>query len=228
MSIRVLLVDQHAVIRAGVISACIEHDSLTIVGEANTLQMSLQLAHDTQPDVIVIDPDIDSVDELDVISRLHDEMPEVRILVFTSNDGPSHAAQILSSGASGYLIKKAGLEEIAVAIRVVHQGRIFVSHSRPVAGVALESAVPPLVAGCRLDEPSTPLQPHLSQREQEVLSLLADGMTNKQAAESLYLSVKTVETYRARIMKKHGLRDRAELTKFARNATADADSTLAL
>ena len=142
----------------------------------------------------------------------------MRILAFSSNDGPDDAARTLKAGASGFLIKIAGLDEIAVALRAVHLGRVFVSHShptafcpKPAAPMTVETQKPSTAARTASESPT-----QLSGREREVLSLLADGMTNKQAAERLFLSVKTVETYRARIMKKHGLRDRVDLVQFAR------------
>ena len=217
MPIRVLIVDQHEIMRAGIKLTCSDRSDLEFVGEASSLAEGLQIARATNPEVVIVDPE--SCGGLDGLRRLLDEMPDLKILVFTADDGPDHATRIMDSGACGYLIKVAGLDEIAVAIRSVHLGRNFISHTHHAVNLsksqhANEGAAYP---GSGQRETSKSLPRHqLSSREQEVLKLLVDGMTNKQVAGLLFLSVKTVETYRARIMKKYGLRDRAELVQFAR------------
>lgn len=219
MPIRVLIVDQHEIMRAGIKLTCSDRDDLEFVGEASSLEAGLQIARATNPDVAIVDPECDGVDGLDGIRRLLDEMPALKVLVFTANDGPDYATRIMDSGACGYLIKVAGLDEIAVAIRSVHLGRNFISHTHHAVNVPKsrreEKSAKYAESGLRETPNSLPLH-QLSSREQEVLKLLVDGMTNKQVAGLLFLSVKTVETYRARIMKKYGLRDRAELVQFAR------------
>lgn len=224
MSIRVLIVDQHEIMRAGIKQTCSERADFEFVGEAYSLEEGRQIALATKPDVAIIDPDCEGVDGLNGIRQLHREMPSMKILVFTAHDSSEHAAILLQAGAAGYLIKVASPDEIAVAIRSVHIGRIFISHTQCAVATPMskrtdqpEYALPPMQA--ESDSP-TPPRP-LSDREQEVLSLLADGMTNKQAAEKLFLSVKTVETYRARIMKKHQLSDRAALVRFARKTIGE-------
>ncbi len=220
MPIRVLVMDRHEILRAGIKLTCSDRDDLEFVGEACSLEAGRRMAAATNPDVAIIDPDCDGVDGIEGIARLHREMPSLKILVFTARDSPEHAARILQAGAAGYLIKVASLDEIAVAIRSVHIGRIFISHTH-CAVAAPKSMHTDQITEHALPKPtaqsdSTPQPRLLSDREQEVLALLADGMTNKQAAEQLFLSIKTVETYRARIMKKHGLHGRSELVRFAR------------
>jgi DNA-binding NarL/FixJ family response regulator len=219
MPIRVLIVDQHEIMRAGIKLTCSDRNELEFVGEASSLAEGLQVASATNPDVAIVDPDCDGVDGLDGLRPLLDKMSELKILVFTAYDDPDYATRIMDSGACGYLIKVAGWDEIAVAIRSVHLGRNFISHTHHGVTVPKSKHAQQGVAfaGSGLRETSKSLPLHqLSSREQEVLTLLVDGMTNKQVAERLFLSVKTVETYRARIMKKYGLRDRAELVQFAR------------
>ena len=219
MPIRVLIVDQHEIMRAGIKLTCGQREDLVFVGEACSLAEASQIARETNPDVAIIDPDCGGVDGLDAIGRLKDELPNLKILVFTANDGPEYAARIIAVGASGYLIKVAGLDEIAVAIRSVHVGRMFISHTHQPMTKPKSKQVQKRESSAgsnRYDDTeSSPLH-QLSNREREVLMLLVDGMTNKQVAELLFLSVKTVETYRARVMKKYALRDRAELVQFAR------------
>lgn len=225
MPIRVLIVDPHEIMRAGIKLACGDREDLEIVGEASSLVEARDTALETNPDVAIIDPAGDSgeSESLQAIGRLHEEFPNLKILVFTTADGPDHAVRFVQAGASGYLIKAAGLDEVSVAIRSVHIGRVFISHSSPTmtkpAPHPTNHGVTNATPGPAIESQRVP-GPPLSAREQEVLLMLADGMTNKQVAESLFLSVKTVETYRSRIMKKHGLRDRAELVQFARRTIA--------
>lgn len=223
MSIRVLIVDQHEIMRAGIKQACSARDDIEFAGEASSFEEGCRMARATNPDVAIIDPECDSVVDLDGIRRLHEEMPELKILVFTSNDGQDYAQQIMEAGASGYLIKVAGLDEIQVAIRLVHLGRIFISHTRQAVSTPKSNRAAPMTsAPASGHDHSAPIpSAQLSSREREVLALLGDGMTNKQAAEQLFLSVKTVETYRARIIRKYGLRDRAELVQFARKTIGE-------
>lgn len=218
LPIRVLIVDQHEIMRAGIKLACRDREHLEVVGEANSLAEAHTIAIETAADVAVIDPDSGGMTGLDQLHQLHLALPKLKLLVFTANDGAEHAARIMQSGAAGYLIKQAGLEEMSLAIRAIHLGRIFISHTRHGSTAPISASL------CRSDDrsltdsdaKSLPQSQNLSVREREVLDMIADGMTNKQAAAKLFLSVKTVETYRSRIMKKHRLRDRAELVRFAR------------
>ncbi len=220
MPIRVLIFDQHEIIRAGIKLACSHRDDLEVVGESNNLEGAVDLAQQTQADVAIVDPTTTDAGGLALVGKLHEALTQLRILVFTTDDGPEFAQAIMASGAAGYLTKEAGIDEIAVAIRCVHLGRIFISHSH--STVKLPAATSLATDLGSADDPNMDPAgpPQLSGREAEVLSLLGDGLTNKQAAEKLFLSVKTVETYRARIMKKHNLKDRAQLVQFARKAAA--------
>ncbi len=218
MPIRVLIIDSHEIVRAGIKMACETRSDLQFVGEASTLEGATSLAIESSADVVVVDPTVSGPEGLIELQQLHLQLPTLRILAFTNDDGPEFAQAVIAAGASGYLIKDASIDEMAVAIGCVHQGRVFISHSHaashsPASVVNVASEVATTDAAEYLQSP-----PQLSGRESEVLSLLADGLTNKQAAERLFLSVKTVETYRSRIMKKHGLRDRAELVQFAKHA----------
>jgi len=220
MPIRILVIDPHAVTRLGIKQAFADRSDLEFVGETSTLQEGIRIARTQSPDVAIIDPTAGGADAPALLRELHEELPKLRTLVFTACDGPEIAEQMVALGASGYLIKAANLDEMIVAIQSIHLGRLFISHSHtsrviPAPHDHVRSAPSKSVAA---DE-------SLSQREQEVLSMLADGMTNKQVAEALFLSVKTVETYRSRIMKKHQLADRAELVSFARQTTTQKNLT---
>ncbi|TWT76439.1 Transcriptional regulatory protein DevR (DosR) [Planctomycetes bacterium CA13] len=205
MPIQVLIIDPHAVTRLGIKQAFSSRSELEIIGEAATIAEGIRIAHDKNPDVAIIDPTAGGDQSIEMLRKLHQELPRLRTLVFTAKDGPEVATQMVALGASGYLIKAADLDEVVVAIQSVHVGRLFISHSHTLRVIPSPHSVNRETA-CEL----------LSQREREVLGKLADGMTNQQVAEALFLSVKTIETYRSRIMKKHKLADRAELVRFAR------------
>ena len=209
MPIRVMIVDSHELSRAGIKITINERADLELVAEASSLDEALQAACHTPIDVAILDPEV-GCDRFDAIHQFQQAWPDLKVLVLSSEDCGNYATSITSAGASGYLIKAASLDEIAVAIRSVHNGRVFISHThQAVSAPKLGTTDRP---AANSDEPGRAL----SRREQEVLLFLADGLTNKQVAERLFLSIKTIETYRSRIMRKHGLRDRAELVRFAR------------
>ena len=208
MPIKVLLVDSHTITRLGISQTLAACSDIEVIGEVETLSDGIEIARQQRPDVAVIDIDTNASETLSTLSQLHADIPGLRTLVFTATDSAEVAEQVVSCGAAGYLIKAASPDELALAIRSVHSGRLFISHSR--------SALAPKVAvqSARLNNMTS--KDSLSVREREVLVRLADGMTNKQVAAELFLSIKTVETYRARIMKKFGLVDRVGLVQFAR------------
>lgn len=204
--IRVLLADDHAVLRAGLKLLVNHQQDMEVVAEAGTFGEAIRLASFNKPDVITLDltmPDGNGVDKIEQVCRA---CPTARVLVLTMHDDPAYLRAALSSGASGYVVKKAADTELLGAIRAVYAGRVFVDleshHTR--AAVAL-------VPG---DNPQGPGD-NLSERERTVLERLAQGHTNQSIAEQLNLSVKTIESYRARLLKKLGLRSRADITRYA-------------
>ncbi len=214
LPIRILIVDHYAIMRTGIESVCSPIDDFEVVAKAGSMSEAFSLVQSTSPDVVVIEPrsfgnsaDSPSEDLLGKLRRFRDACPGTRILVFTASDCPGDAGDWMRSGADGFLTKEAGVDVLASAIRCVHGGRSFVCHTG-------HSLAPPKAA-TKLSDLSQPVD--LSARELEVLALIADGMTNKQAAAKLFLSVKTVETYRARVMRKHQLKDRSELVRFAKH-----------
>lgn len=215
MPIRIFIVDPLEVMRAGIRLVCSKNEDLHVVGEAASLADSLAELALLAPDVVIFD--VEPIDEssLTNIQKAKKVLPETRFLVYTTQDLPEVAQAILAAGASGFLIKAARLEEIVVAVRSIYDGRIFISHS-PARQTTLQPAPHfPIVA--KSGGLGTVAE-SLSRRERQVISLVADGLTNKQIAQKLFLSIKTIETYRARVMRKHDLSDRAEVIQFAREA----------
>ncbi|MBL8817100.1 MAG: response regulator transcription factor [Planctomyces sp.] len=206
--IRVLIADDHAVLRSGLRLLINTQPDMKVVGEAGDFAETRQQIRSLAPDVVTLDLSMPGGDPVRVIEELTRELPTTRILILTMHDDASMFRAVFAAGAAGYIVKSSADTELLNAIRAVAVGRSFVS----LPGNSVPSAV----------ESSPVLEPFeqralqsLSKRELEVLTLVAQGHTNQAIANRLYLSVKTVESYRSRLMTKLELRNRAELTQFA-------------
>jgi two-component system response regulator NreC len=207
MPTRILLADDHAVLRSGLRLLLTSQNEYEVVGEASSGSETLSLAERLQPDLILLDLSMPSLGGLDALPALRKLVPSARILILTMHDDPQYLRQALKRGASGYVLKKAADAELLSAMRAVLRGEVYVHPS--MTRVLLEDM---------LETPPAENQNSwemLSEREQEVLKMVALGHTSAEIAEQLNLSAKTVETYRARGMEKLGLRTRAALVKFA-------------
>lgn len=198
--IRVLIADDHAILRAGLAMLVNAQPDMEVVGEASNGSEALQRVLKMEPDVVLMDLTMPETNSFKVIEGIRKECPRTRVLVLTMHDDPAYLRSALAVGASGYIVKKAADTELLGGIRAVHRGRTFVDLT--IAGDLAE----PLPGKAR---------PLLSQRETEVLRLLVQGHTNQQIADSIHVSVKTVETYRARLAQKLGLSTRADLVRYA-------------
>ena len=198
--IRVLLVDDHELLRAGLRSRLEREPGIAIVGEADTAERAVLMARKLQPDLILLDLLLPRKSGADVIPELADVAPEAKVLVVSSQAAPSSVRRALSAGASGYLPKRSSDRELVTAIRLVADGSGYVE--------------PDL--GAKLVTPGGPsaLEP-LSERERDIIQLLALGYTNQEIGKKLFISVRTVDTHRAHIMRKLRLETRAELVMFA-------------
>jgi len=202
--IRVLIADDHAVLRAGLRLLINAQPDMEVVGEAADGAEAVAQARALQPQVLTLDLAMPGNSGVDTITQLRRECPHTRVLVLTMHDDPAYLRAVLAAGGSGYVVKTAADTELLSAIRAVHQGRTFVN-------LSLTDSVVQTVVG---SPPGSALEV-LSAREREVVTLLAQGFTNQEAADRLFLSVKTVETYRARLMSKLGLASRADLVRYA-------------
>jgi len=204
---RILLADDHAVLRSGLRLLLTSQNEYEVVGEASSGIETLALAEQLQPDLILLDLSMPALGGLDALPTLQKLAPATRILILTMHDDPQYLRQALKHGASGYVLKKAADTELLSAIKAVLRGEVYVHPS--MTRVLLEDM---------LETPPAENQnawETLSEREQEVLKMVALGHTSAEIADQLSLSAKTVETYRARGMEKLGLRTRAALVKFA-------------
>ncbi len=205
--IRILIVDDHAMLRAGLKLLIEGQSDMRVVGEAGDLRSAIQVAQEKTPDVIVLDLSMPGGSGIAGVERLRSTVPDARILVLTMHDDPAYVRSAVAMGASGYVVKSAADSELISAIRAVSMGRMFVDIKG--AG-SLESLLHELPkAGA-----TSPIQ-LLSEREREVLVDVARGHTSQQIADRIGLSVKTVESYRARMMQKLGLKTRADLMRMA-------------
>jgi two-component system response regulator NreC len=208
METRILLADDHAVLRAGLRLLLEAQPDLKVVGEAGDGREAMRLAEELKPELILLDLTMPGLSGMESLPALKKLLPATRILILTMHDDVSYLRQALSRGASGYVLKKAADNELISAVRAVLRGEVYV---QPSMNKALLNDLLPHESAAT---PSDPWE-SLSEREQEVITLVALGHTSAEIAERLSLSAKTVETYRARGMEKLNLRSRAALVQFA-------------
>lgn len=204
---RILLADDHAVLRAGLRLLLSSQEGFEVVGEASTGVETLTLAEKLQPDLILLDLSMPALGGLDALPMLRKLSPTARILILTMHDDPHYFRQALHSGAAGYVLKKAADTELLSAVHAVLRGEVYVHPS--MTRILLDDLLPATPSSAPSDSWDA-----LSEREQGVLRQVALGYTSAEIAGQLNLSVKTVETYRARGMEKLGLRNRAALVRY--------------
>lgn len=205
--IRVLLVDDHAILREGIKALLEKQDNIEVVAEAANGREAIVKATQFQPDVVVLDISMPLMDGLDATRRMKKESPEIKVLILTMHDDEEYFFQLLRAGASGYITKKAVGGELASAIEAVNRGESFFcpSMSKHLLSDYL-----------RLDKATDQIkQVELTSREREIVKLIAEGYTNQQIADSLHRSVKTIESHRSNILRKLDIHDTIELVKYA-------------
>ncbi len=203
--IKVLLADDHSIVRAGLRRIVEESGDMVVVAEADDGREAIQRVKETGLDVAVIDISMPGLDGLEVISQLQALCPELPILVLTMHEEGQYVVRAIQAGAMGYLTKQSAPEQLVNAIRKVHAGQRYLTDEAAEA-LALRIA--------RGSDGQSSLDA-LSMRELQVLRRLALGHTNREIARAYHISIKTVDTYRARLLKKLGLRNNAELSRFA-------------
>ena len=205
MATRILIADDHPVLRSGLRVLLGADPDLEVVGEAGTGEETLRLAEELHPDVVLLDIGMPGESGIETVRRLKAKLPALKVLFLTMHEEEGMVLEALGAGGDGYLIKRTDEAEIIQAIRAVRRGDVYV-HSAMTR--ALLSQTEPIA------RPQEPVEP-LTQREVDVLRLLARGNTNRQIAELLGLSTRTVESHRANLMGKLGLSSRVELVTYA-------------
>lgn len=204
MSIRVVIVDDHTVVRAGLKLLLEAEQDITVVGEAGSAEEGVRATRLEKPDVVLLDVVMPGRSGIEATPDVRKAAPTTRVLVLSMQDDPSYVHEAFAAGASGYVLKEAADVELVQAVREVAAGGRYV---HPALGARLASAEVDAAARAAADP--------LSEREREVLHLLALGHTNQEIAKMLFISVRTAETHRAHIMQKLGLQTRAELVRYA-------------
>jgi two-component system invasion response regulator UvrY len=203
--IRVLLADDHSIVRAGLRRLVEGAGDMVVVAEASDGREAIHRVHETMPDVAVIDISMPGIDGLEVIGQLISHYPKLPILVLTMHEEEQYVVRAIGAGAMGYISKRSAAEQLLKAIRKVDSGGRYLDDT------AAESLA---LRMTRKAEAKSPID-SLSNREIQVLRRLAMGQSNREIAEDYHISVKTVDTYRSRLLKKLHLRNNAELTRFA-------------
>ena len=201
--IKILIADDHAIIRRGLKQIVSEQSDMTVAGEAGNGQQVLDLVHELPWDVVVLDINMPGRSGLDVLKELKRNHPKLPVLVLSVHPEDQYGVRVLKAGAAGYLTKESAPEELVQAIRKVYRGGKYISST------LAESLVVELVR-----EPDRPLHESLSDREYEIVTMIASGKTVSEIGAELSLSVKTISTYRARALKKMNMRTNAELTHY--------------
>ncbi|HXG39041.1 MAG TPA: response regulator transcription factor [Bacteroidota bacterium] len=208
--IKILIADDHALIRTGIATLLQSYPEFVVVGEATDGAEAVEMTGKVQPDVVLIDLAMPKMNGIEATRQIRERFPKTRVLVLTMHENDEYIYQILKSGAGGYVLKDASREELCNAIRAVARGEKFFSPR--VSEIMVESFVK------RREQPPVELSSAdipLTKREKEILSLVVEGLTNQQIADKLFISPRTVDTHRTNIMQKLDLHDVASLVRYA-------------
>jgi two-component system invasion response regulator UvrY len=203
--IKVLLADDHSIVRAGLRRIVEESGDMEVVAEAADGREAIRLVRETSPDVAVIDISMPGLDGLEVVSQLHAHYPDLPALILTMHEEGQYVVRAIQAGAMGYLTKQSAPEQLLKAIRKIYEGGRYLTDE------AAETLALRIAKGTGEQSPLD----SLSMRELQVLRRLAMGHTNREIASAYSISIKTVDTYRSRLLKKLNLRNNAELSRFA-------------
>jgi DNA-binding NarL/FixJ family response regulator len=208
MSLRILVVDDHAIVRRGVRSLLESHEGWTVCGEATTGRDAVEQSRRLRPDVVVMDLSLPELNGLDAIRQILKEAPRIEILVLTMHHSEELAREVLQAGARGYVVKSDADENLIRAVDSLRQHRPFLTAT--VTGFVLDDYIR------RSDTASADfVAVGVTSREREIIQLIAEGQSNKEAASTLGLSVKTIEAHRGNIMRKLRLRTVSDLVRYA-------------
>jgi DNA-binding NarL/FixJ family response regulator len=204
--LRIFLADDHAVVREGLKRLVESQTDMEVIGEAQDGREAIQKAVELRPDIMVIDVSMPELNGAQATRQLKQSFPKLAVLALTVHEDKSYLRELLEAGASGYVLKRTAADELIHAIRAVAAGGVYVDPH--IAGKLVSTFIQPRTSITSRDE-------ELSGRESEVLRLIAQGYSNKEIGAQLELSIKTVETYKARSMEKLGLHSRVDIVRYA-------------
>ncbi len=206
--IKILIADDHTIVREGVRMILAKERDIEVVGEAGDGREALDLVDRLRPDVVIMDLSMPGMGGIEATKHIKERHPAVNVLALTMHEDESYVFQLLRAGASGYVLKRAAAQDLVQAVRAAARGEAFLYPS--ITRKVVEDYLKRVEQGeerARYDG--------LTEREREVLTLIAQGLTNQHIAQKLYISIKTVQTHRAHILEKLGLHDRTELVRYA-------------
>ncbi len=205
--IRILLADDHTILRDGIRSLIVGEPDMEVIGEAEDGRTAVKMTCQSEPNVVLMDIGMPFLNGLEATRQIKNSKPEIKVLILTMHDNEEYIRQVLASGASGYILKDTAARDLIAAIRAAYRGETILSPA--ITRLIVEDYLRwgKSQPGQEADE--------LSQREREVLQLIAEGYNNKEIAEILCISIKTVQVHRTNLMKKLNLHDRGELIKYA-------------
>lgn len=207
MTIKIIIADDHRIIREGISNKLNKVKNLEVVGEAENGRKALKLAKKLQPDIVIMDISMPDLNGIEATRQIRAEVPGAKIIALSMYSDKRYILGMIKSGVYGYLIKDCSLKEVAEAISVVHRGDTYLSPS--IANTVRQTLLN------QIEARSVTQSDELTDREREILQQIAEGVKTREIAQSLHLSVKTVETHRSSLMQKLNLRSIAKLTKFA-------------
>jgi len=205
--IQVLVVDDHVVVREGIKMVLTTDPELRVVGEASSGEEAVDRVKELKPHVVVMDIAMPGLSGFEATRLIREQNPDVKVLALTVHDSEAYVFQMLQAGATGYVLKRASAADVIQAVKAAHRGEAILHPS--VAKMLITDYL------TRVEKGEEGSYDTLSDREREILKLIAEGRTNKEIAQMLFLAVKTVQAHRANLMRKLGMHDRTELVKYA-------------
>jgi RNA polymerase sigma factor (sigma-70 family) len=207
--IRVLIADDHTIVRKGLCALLDGDKEIEVVGDAENGREVLKKVEQVEPDIVLMDITMPGLNGLETTRQLKKRHPSMKILILTMHDNEEYIFETLRAGASGYLVKRTAPDELISAIHAVNRGESFLSPS------ISKRVIEGYIQFGKSEQEEDEAFEKLTDREREVLQLIAEGRTNREIAELLYISIKTVETHRSHLMEKLNIRNIAELTQYA-------------
>jgi len=211
--IRVFVADDHNIVRRGLISILSLMEDVEVVGEAEDGRTAVEQVMKIIPDLVLMDVSMPNLNGMEATRRIKNRMPEVRVLVLSAHDNEAYVLESLRSGANGYILKNTSADDLHAAIRVVNSGQAYFSPG--ISKILAEDYVRRVTDPSNTEAIPPPNGPRLTDREREILQLIAEGLSHQQISDQLHISIRTVDTHRNNIIQKLDIHDAAGLVTYA-------------